>query len=155
MYFDVEGNFNMVDVGIKKVSCCIVCVCFIVVLGDEIMDYLEGQELYMKKGLVFQIVVLAGIMAFKKIGEFIFFCYLLGLDNCEVYIQVNEQCEVVIDCIVCIIVKIGVEMEVLIGVIVVVFMVYDMCKVFFYDIVIKEIKFMEKIGGKWDFKCFG
>ncbi len=142
----------MVDVGTKKVSRRTARARSIVVLGDEIMDHLEGQELHTKKGPVFQTAVLAGIMASKKTGELIPLCHPLGLDNCEVHIQVNEQREVVIDCTARITAKTGVEMEALTGATVAALTVYDMCKAFSHDIVIKETKLMEKTGGKRDFK---
>lgn len=151
-HLDAEGNPNMVDVGTKKVSRRTARARSIVVLGDEIMDHLEGQELHTKKGPVFQTAVLAGIMASKKTGELIPLCHPLGLDNCEVHIQVNEQREVVIDCTARITAKTGVEMEALTGATVAALTVYDMCKAFSHDIVIKETKLMEKTGGKRDFK---
>jgi cyclic pyranopterin phosphate synthase len=151
-HLDAEGNPNMVDVGTKKVTRRTARARSIVVLGDEIMDHLEGQELHTKKGPVFQTAVLAGIMASKKTGELIPLCHPLGLDNCEVHIQVNEQREVVIDCTARITAKTGVEMEALTGATVAALTVYDMCKAFSHDIIIKETKLMEKTGGKRDFK---
>jgi cyclic pyranopterin phosphate synthase len=151
-HLDAEGNPNMVDVGTKKVTRRTARARSIVVLGDEIMDQLEGQELHTKKGPVFQTAVLAGIMASKKTGELIPLCHPLGLDNCDVHIQVNEQREVVIDCTARITAKTGVEMEALTGATVAALTVYDMCKAFSHDIVIKETKLMEKTGGKRDFK---
>jgi cyclic pyranopterin phosphate synthase len=151
-HLDAEGNPNMVDVGTKKVSRRTARARAIVVLGDEIMDQLEGQELHTKKGPVFQTAILAGIMASKKTGELIPLCHPLGLDNCEVHIHVNEQREVVIDCTARITAKTGVEMEALTGATVAALTVYDMCKAFSHDIVIKETKLMEKTGGKRDFK---
>jgi len=151
-HLDAEGNPNMVDVGTKKVTRRTARARSIVVLGDEIMDQLEGQELHTKKGPVFQTAVLAGIMASKKTGELIPLCHPLGLDNCEVHIQVNEQREVVIDCTARITAKTGVEMEALTGATVAALTVYDMCKAFSHDIIIKETKLMEKTGGKRDFK---
>ena len=142
----------MVDIGTKKVSRRTARARAIVVLSDEIMDQLEGQELHTKKGPVFQTAVLAGIMGSKKTGELIPLCHPLGLDNCEVHIQVNEQREVVIDCTARITAKTGVEMEALTGATVAALTVYDMCKAFSHDIVIKETKLMEKTGGKRDFK---
>lgn len=90
-------------------------------------------------------------MGVKKMSELILFCYFLGLEKVGVDIYINEVCEVVIVCIVCFSGKIGVEMEVFMGVSVVVLMIYDMCKVFSYDIMIKEICLLEKIGGKLDY----
>ncbi|MEQ8706908.1 MAG: cyclic pyranopterin monophosphate synthase MoaC [Phaeodactylibacter sp.] len=151
-HLDADGNPNMVDVGTKKVTRRTARARSIVVLSDEIMDQLEGQELHTKKGPVFQTAILAGIMGSKKTGELIPLCHPLGLDNCEVHIHVNKQREVVIDCTARITAKTGVEMEALTGATVAALTVYDMCKAFSHDIVIKATKLMEKTGGKRDFK---
>ena len=47
--------------------------------------------------------------------------------------------------------KTGVEMEALTAASVGALTVYDMCKALSHDIVIKEIRLMEKTGGKSDF----
>ena len=48
--------------------------------------------------------------------------------------------------------KTGIEMEALTAVSVALLTVYDMCKALSHDIIIEEIKLMEKSGGKRDFK---
>lgn len=150
-HLDESGNPHMVNVGEKKVSKRMARARCIVELGDEIMDQLESSEIHTKKGPVFQTAILAGIMASKKTGELIPLCHPLGLDNCEVQIHVNEERAVVIDCTAHITAKTGVEMEALTGATVAALTVYDMCKAFSHDIVIREVKLMEKRGGKRDF----
>ena len=142
----------MVDVGAKSVTQRMARARAIVILGDEIMDELEHEEIHTKKGPVFQTAILAGIMASKKTGELIPLCHPLGLDNCQVAIHVNDKREVVIDCTARITARTGVEMEALTGATVAALTVYDMCKAFSHDIVIREVKLMEKSGGKRDFK---
>ena len=150
-HLDDSGNPHMVNVGEKKVSKRMARARSIVVLGDEIMDQLEQSDIQTKKGPVFQTAILAGIMASKKTGELIPLCHPLGLDKCDVQIHVNNQREVVIDCTAHITAKTGVEMEALTGATVAALTVYDMCKAFSHDIVIKETMLMEKRGGKRDF----
>ena len=151
-HLDADGNPNMVDIGKKVPTLRTAKARSVVVLGDEIMEQLENQELHTKKGPVFQTAILAGIMASKKTGDLIPLCHPLGLDNCEVQIHVNEQREVVIDCTTRITARTGVEMEALTGATIAALTVYDMCKAFSHDITIKETKLMEKTGGKRDFK---
>lgn len=151
-HLDSAGKPAMVDVGAKAVTQRMARARCTVVLGDEIMDKLESEELHTKKGPVFQTAILAGIMASKKTGELIPLCHPLGLDNCQVEIHVNDKREVVIDCTARITARTGVEMEALTGATVAALTVYDMCKAFSHDIVIKEVKLMEKSGGKRDFK---
>ena len=112
----------------------------------------EGKEISTKKGPVFQTAILAGIMGAKKTGELIPLCHPLGMDNCQIDIHINEQREVVIDCTASITAKTGIEMEALTGATVAALTIYDMCKAFSHNIIIKETKLMEKTGGKRDFK---
>lgn len=151
-HLDSAGKPAMVDVGAKAATQRMARARCAVVLGDEIMDKLESEGLHTKKGPVFQTAILAGIMASKKTGELIPLCHPLGLDNCQVEIHVNDKREVVIDCTARITARTGVEMEALTGATVAALTVYDMCKAFSHDIVIKEVKLMEKSGGKRDFK---
>jgi cyclic pyranopterin phosphate synthase len=74
------------------------------------------------------------------------------MENCQIHIQVNEQREVIIDCTASVTAKTGIEMEALTGASIAALTVYDMCKAFSHNILIKEIKLMEKTGGKKDFK---
>lgn len=151
-HLDEAGNPHMVNVGEKPVTKRMARARCIVALSDEIMDQLENSEIHTKKGPVFQTAILAGIMASKKTGELIPLCHPLGLDNCEVQIHVNEQREVVIDCTAHITAKTGVEMEAMTGATVAALTVYDMCKAFSHDIIIRDVRLMEKRGGKRDFR---
>ena len=64
-------------------------------------------------------------------------------------IELNkEKKEVVIECMVQVHHKTGVEMEALTGCTVAALCVYDMCKAMSHDIIIKEIRLLEKRGGK-------
>jgi len=91
-------------------------------------------------------------MAAKKTGDLIPLCHPLGLDNCTITINFNDQHEVVIDCTASITAKTGVEMEALVGASMAALTVYDMCKAMSHHIVIKETKLVSKTGGKRDFE---
>lgn len=151
-HLDATDNPSMVDVGAKQVTKRTATARSIVVLTDEILALLEGEELQTKKGPVFQTAIIAGVMAAKKTSALIPLCHPLALDNCKVHIELNEQREVVIDCTAKITGKTGVEMEALTGATVAALTIYDMCKAFSHDILIKETKLMAKSGGKRDFK---
>jgi len=142
----------MVDVSSKQVTHRTATARSIVSLPDEVLAQLTNGDLQTKKGSVFQIAIIAGIMAAKKTGDLIPLCHPLGLDNCSVVISLNEKQEVVIDCTASITAKTGVEMEALVGASIAALTVYDMCKAMSHDIVIKETKLIEKTGGKRDFK---
>ncbi len=146
------GDPAMVDVSEKQVTKRIAKAQSIVMLGEEIMQHFTGNDIQTKKGPVFQTAIIAGTMAAKKTSELIPLCHPLALENCKIEIKINQQNEVVVNCTVSITSKTGVEMEALTGASVAALTVYDMCKAFSHDIVIKETRLMEKTGGKSDFR---
>lgn len=151
-HLDSNDNPNMVDIGGKQITHRMAIARSIVSLPEEVLVHLTDGDLQTKKGSVFQVAIIAGIMAAKKTGDLIPLCHPLGLDNCNVVISINEKQEVVIDCTASITAKTGVEMEALVGASIAALTVYDMCKAMSHDIVIKETKLIEKTGGKRDFK---
>jgi cyclic pyranopterin phosphate synthase len=151
-HLDDKNNPAMVDVAGKSITHRTAVARSIVSLPDEVLNHLVNGDLQTKKGSVFQIAIIAGIMAAKKTGDLIPLCHPLGLDNCNVVISLNEKQEVVIDCTASITAKTGVEMEALVGASIAALTVYDMCKAMSHDIVIKETKLLSKTGGKRDFK---
>jgi cyclic pyranopterin phosphate synthase len=149
----INPNTNyptMVDVSDKQVTKRTARAQSILVLGEDIMKHLQGN-IQTKKGPVFQTAIIAGTMAAKKTADLIPLCHPLALDNCKVDISINEQQEVVIECTATITSKTGVEMEALTGASVAALTIYDMCKAFSHNIVIKETKLLEKTGGKSDY----
>ncbi len=151
-HLDAAGNPSMVDVGEKKVTKRIAKARSIIVVDDEILAQFEGKDIQTKKGPVFQTAIIAGVMGAKKTSNLIPLCHPLGLDNCQVAIHINDAKEIVVDCTASLSGKTGVEMEALTGATVAALTIYDMCKAFSHNIIIKETKLMEKRGGKSDFK---
>ena len=150
-HINEQGLATMVDISGKKISRRKAVARSIVSLPDEVAEKLVDNDIKTKKGSVFQTAIIAGIMAAKKTGELIPLCNPLALDDCKIEIQINGQ-ELLIDCTATTTAKTGVEMEALTGATIAALTVYDMCKALSHDIVIKEIKLMEKTGGKNDFK---
>ncbi len=146
------GNPKMVDVNEKKETKRVAIAQAIIALTDELIQQFENEDIQTKKGPVFQTAILAGIMGAKKTSDLIPLCHPLGLNNCEVKIDINAQKEVVINCTASVFGKTGVEMEALTGASVAALTIYDMCKGFSHDITIKEIKLIKKTGGKSDFE---
>lgn len=151
-HLDAQNNPNMVDVSEKKITKRTARAQAIVILNNEILSHFTDDDIKTKKGSVFQIAVIAGIMAAKKTGDLIPLCHPLGLENCHVSIHLNEKKEVVVECIASLTSKTGVEMEALTGATVAALTIYDMCKAFSHDIEIRSVMLMEKTGGKRDFK---
>lgn len=142
----------MVDVSEKIITHRTAIAQSIVVLPDEVLEKLIDEDIQTKKGSVFQTAIIAGIMAAKKTGELIPLCHPLGMDNCKIDIDINEQKELVIICTANVTAKTGIEMEALMGATISALTVYDMCKGLSHNIVIKEIKLLKKTGGKNDFE---
>jgi cyclic pyranopterin monophosphate synthase len=151
-HLDESNNPSMVDVGNKATTRRTARAQAIVVLGAAIMDKLEHNDIQTKKGPVFQTAILAGIMAAKQTSNLIPLCHPLALEKVGVAITVNAAREVVITCTARLTGKTGVEMEALTGASVAALTIYDMCKAFSHDIVIREVRLLEKTGGKSDYK---
>jgi cyclic pyranopterin phosphate synthase len=151
-HLDHTGKATMVDVSAKAVTHRLATARTIVYLPEEVLSQLINGDLQTKKGSVFQTAIIAGIMAAKKTGDLIPLCHPLGLDNCKIDIEFNNQQEVVINCTAIITAKTGIEMEALVGASIAALTIYDMCKALSHDIVIKETRLIEKTGGKHDFK---
>jgi cyclic pyranopterin phosphate synthase len=120
-------------------------------VGQEILEKIRDNELMTKKGPVFQTAIIAGITGAKKTSELIPMCHPLGLEDCRVSIKVEDDV-IVIDTTAVVTARTGVEMEALTAAATAALTIYDMCKAMSHDIVISEIKLMEKTGGKSDFK---
>lgn len=102
------------------------------VLGFVIMKLFILRMIFdgvVVKGDVMVVVWIVGIVVVKCMGDFILLCYLLGFDVVSVIIMLCEFDWVKILVIIIMLGCIGVEMEVLIVVLVVVLIIYDMCKV--------------------------
>ena len=151
-HLDQEGKPSMVDVGDKKSSKRMARARSIVILGEEILAQLEGDEIRSPKGPVFQTAIIAGVMAAKKTGELIPLCHPIGMEDCQIEIHINEAKEIIIDCTARVTAKTGIEMEALTGASVAALTIYDMCKAFSHHIEIRSTRLMEKTGGKRDFK---
>ncbi len=150
-HIHASGNPQMVDVSDKKMTHRVAKAQAVVFLGKEIMSQLQDDELITKKGPVFQTAIIAGVMGAKRTAELIPFCHPLGLEDVQIAITPERE-TVIIDATARVTGKTGVEMEALTAATIAALTVYDMCKALSHDIVIEEVKLMEKAGGKKNFK---
>ncbi len=150
-HIDENNQPRMVDVGEKSPTRRSARARAIVVLPDAVWEALRDGDIQSKKGPVFQTAIVAGTMAAKKTSELIPFCHPIGLDNCRITIEPNDRQELEIECETSVTHKTGVEMEALTGATVAALTVYDMCKALSHDIAIKEVRLVEKRGGKSDY----
>lgn len=151
-HINKEGNPKMVDVSEKKITKRVAIAKATMFLGKEVIYNFKNEELITKKGPVFQTAVIAGIQAVKKTSEIIPMCHPLLINGVNIDIQIADQEHIEVLCKVTIEGKTGVEMEALTGASATCLTIYDMCKSISQEMVIKEVKLLEKTGGKSDIK---
>ena len=150
-HIDKANQPTMVDVSDKSVTRREAHARAIVEFPPEVAGQFSGGDIETAKGPVFATAIVAGVMAAKKTHELIPFCHPLGLDNCKITIEMDEQQRVIIDCRCKVEHRTGVEMESLTGASVAALTVYDMCKALSHEIVIRETRLISKTGGKKEY----
>jgi cyclic pyranopterin phosphate synthase len=149
-HVDERRQPAMVDVGGKTVTHRTATAEARVRFPPAVAEALRESAFETSKGPVFHTAIVAGVMAAKRTHELIPFCHPLGLENCRIEIDMNDRHEAVVRCTVSVHHKTGVEMEALTGASVASLTVYDMCKSLSHEIVIADLRLVEKRGGKRD-----
>src|SRR5688572_6783606 len=151
-HLDAQNRPAMVNVGDKPITRRTAHAVAVVTLPDALAALLRDGEIATKKGPIFQTAILAGVMGAKKTSDLIPLCHPLGLDDCQITVDSDPaRSEVVIHCHVQTHGKTGVEMEALTGATVAALTLYDMGKAVSHGIVIKDVRLLEKTGGKSDY----
>ena len=148
-HVDAAGRPTMVDVGGKSVTHRTAVAETRVRFPAEVARVLDASNYATAKGPVFHTAIVAGVMAAKRTHELIPFCHPLGLERCDIVIEMQGD-EAVVRCTVSIHHRTGVEMEALTGATVAALTIYDMCKALSHAIVIAETRLLEKHGGRRD-----
>ncbi len=151
-HINKKNQPKMVNVGDKKITKRKATAKATMFLGVEIISHFNNDELITKKGPVFQTAIIAGIQAVKKTSELIPMCHPLLINGVDIDIEIIDKEQIEIQCTVSIEGKTGVEMEALAGANVAALTIYDMCKAISQKMVIREVKLIEKSGGKNDIK---
>jgi cyclic pyranopterin monophosphate synthase len=149
-HVDEHRQPAMVDVGSKSVTYRTATAEARVRFPPAVAEALRESGFETSKGPVFQTAIIAGTMAAKRTHELIPFCHPLGIEKCSLELGMNDRHEAVIRCTVGVHHKTGVEMEALTGASVAALTVYDMCKALSHEIVVAELRLVEKHGGKRD-----
>lgn len=153
-HVDAQNRPAMVNVGDKPVTRRTAHAVALVTLPGALAALLREGEIATKKGPIFQTAIIAGVMGAKKTSELIPLCHPLGLDDCQIEIVPHaERGEIEIHCRTQVHGRTGVEMEALTGATVAALTVYDMAKAVTHGIVIKEVRLLEKTGGKSDYRA--
>jgi len=149
-HVDERGQPTMVDVSDKAVTKRSAVAEARVRFPPQVAQSLRASGFATSKGPVFQTAIIAGVMGAKRTHDLIPFCHPLGIENCRVEIDMDSRDEAVIRCTVAVHHRTGVEMEALTGASIAALTVYDMCKALSHDIVIAEVRLLEKHGGRHD-----
>jgi cyclic pyranopterin phosphate synthase len=147
-HLDAKGNARMVDVGDKKVTArTATAKGRIHVARATLKAILSGG---VKKGDVFSVSRLAGIMGAKKTPDLIPLCHPLPLSSVKVELEAAKDGTAAIDITATckVTAKTGVEMEALTAVSVAALTVYDMCKAADKSMRITDIRLVHKAGGR-------
>jgi len=147
-HIDFAGRPRMVDVGAKRATARVAVAQAVVRFPAAVARALRAQGMRAKKGPVIDTAIIAGTMAVKRTHELIPFCHSLAIERCDFVVEFATSTELVIRCEVAVTHKTGVEMEALTGASVAALTVYDMCKALSHEIVIGDVRLLEKSGGK-------
>ncbi|MFO1506142.1 MAG: cyclic pyranopterin monophosphate synthase MoaC [Lysobacterales bacterium] len=147
-HVDPAGRPGMVDVAGKPPTRRTATAVATVVFPAPVARTLRAAGLRSAKGAIVDTAIIAGTMAAKRTGEMIPFCHPLAIENCSISVRFRTATRLQIRCSVSITHRTGVEMEALTGATVAALTVYDMCKALSHEIVIAEVRLVEKAGGR-------
>ena len=146
-HLDEAGRAHIVDVTEKAVTARAATASSCVRMKAETLTAIvEGD---MPKGDVLAVARIAGIQAAKKCAELIPLCHPLPLSSVKVELQADPELPGVrIEATCKVTGQTGVEMEALTAATIALLTIYDMCKGVDKDMVISEVRLMEKRGGQ-------
>jgi len=146
-HLDEKGAARMVDVSAKNVTERVARAEGFVEMNPETLALIEKGEA--KKGDVLATARIAGIMAAKKTHELIPLCHPLAITKASVELTPSKKpCGVSVAAEVKVSGQTGVEMEALTAVSVACLTIYDMLKAADKGMVIRDVRLVEKQGGR-------
>lgn len=143
-HVDSRGRVNMVDVGAKDVTNRQAVARGSIAIGSTALEAIRAGSV--AKGDPLQAARLAGIMAAKRTSDLIPLCHPLPLSHVDVQLEPTAG-GYEITATVRTEARTGVEMEALMAVTSAALTVYDMVKAIDREMVIGEIRLIEKTGG--------
>ncbi len=143
----MQDSQGMIDISGKAVTVRTATAAGCVMLGGELFKVLQEGEC--PKGNVLETAKIAAVNAVKATASLIPMCHPIGIEAVKVDFAADDQTKsVCVNVTVKSTGKTGVEMEALCGVSVGCLTIYDMLKYKGKDMVISQIKLLEKAGGK-------
>ena len=144
-HLDDEGRLKMVDVGDKELTLRVARVRGEICMQPTTAVLIEQNRV--SKGNVLEAARLAGIMAAKRTGDLIPLCHPLNITAVDIEFMIKSD-RVQVEAQARIDDRTGVEMEALTAATIALLTIYDMCKSVDRDMVISEVRLMEKCGGQ-------
>jgi cyclic pyranopterin phosphate synthase len=144
-HLDESGRARMVDVTGKQSTLRVARAKGFVKMSAQTLIQIQNRSL--AKGDPLETARMAGILAAKNTSQLIPLCHPLVLTHVHVQCEILEQ-GIEIEASVTAEGKTGVEMEALAAVSVAGLTLYDMCKAVDRDVVISDIRLVEKSGGR-------
>ena len=145
-HFNEQGRAKMVNVGEKSPSVRSATAAARVLVNPETFRLIRSGG--MKKGDVLTVAQVAGVMGAKRTPDLIPMCHPILMDGIDLELRLDEErLSVEITAAVSCDGRTGVEMEALTAVSCAALTVYDMCKAVQKDMVISDIRLLEKSGG--------
>ncbi len=149
-HIDKKGNAKIVDISNKKNTKRIAIASGMIFVTNEILEQIKKNET--KKGDIFTVAKIAGIMAAKKTSDLIPLCHPLKIDDIQIAFNVDDSKKVIIaEAKVKCENKTGVEMEALTAISITLLTIYDMCKAVSHKMKITDVRLINKSGGKTNF----
>lgn len=140
---------GMVDVSGKDITVRIARATGTICVGDQAFQVIKDHTCV--KGDVLATAKVAAVQAVKSTPSIIPFCHSILIDAVDVdFVLKEEDKSVCVTMTVKSIGKTGVEMEALTGVAAVCLTIYDMLKYTSKAMTVRQIKLLEKTGGKSD-----
>jgi cyclic pyranopterin phosphate synthase len=145
-HLDETGKAKMVDVSHKGETERVAIAQGEIVMKPETLELIQGGKI--KKGDVFTVAQIAGIMAAKRTSELIPLCHPLPITEIKVDIKLDRNLPgLKITSLVRAIATTGVEMEALTATAIAALTVYDMAKAVEKTMRIQNIRLVRKTGG--------
>jgi len=145
-HFNAQGRAKMVDVGEKPPTHRVAVAAARVLVNEETFRLIQTGG--MKKGDVLTVAQIAGVMGAKRTPDLIPMCHPILLSGIDLDLSLDEtRRSVEIRASVSCDGRTGVEMEALTAAAAAALTVYDMCKAVQRDMVITDLRLLDKTGG--------
>lgn len=146
-HFDDKGRSKMVDITEKDITRREAVAAGIISMKPETFQMITKGRV--KKGDVLEVSKIAGIMAAKRTSDLIPMSHPIDLTSVDIFFHPDSlENKIGIESKVRVVGRTGVEMEALTAVSIAALTIYDMCKSIDREMVISDIRLLEKSGGK-------